>query len=95
MWLHLGRLCLEAVPQAAAAALQVQFSLLSQGKEQRATQAACEDLGLKLIAYSPLGLGMLTGRYTTKGDAALPSGDPASYCIVSSAPPRPPVRTWA
>ena len=57
--------------------MQVQFSLLSQGKEQRATKAACDDLGLKLIAYSPLGLGMLTGRYSTQGDASLPSGKQA------------------
>lgn len=24
----------------------------------------CDDLGIKLIAYSPLGLGMLTGKYS-------------------------------
>ena len=56
--------------------LQVQYSLLSQGKLQRDTKAACDDLGLKLIAYSPLALGMLTGRYSTSGDASLPSGAP-------------------
>ena len=54
--------------------VQVQYSLLSQGKLQQATKAACDDLGLKLIAYSPLALGMLTGRYTTTGEAVLPSG---------------------
>lgn len=42
--------------------LQVQYSLLSAGQDQMATKAACEDLGLRLIAYSPLALGMLTGR---------------------------------
>ena len=56
--------------------MQVQYSLLSQGRLQRDTKAACDDLGLKLIAYSPLALGMLTGRYTTSGDVSLPSGTP-------------------
>ena len=55
----------------------MQYSLLSQGRLQRDTKAACDDLGLKLIAYSPLALGMLTGRYSTSGDASLPSGDPS------------------
>lgn len=36
-----------------------------------ATKAACDDLGMKLIAYSPLGLGMLTGKY---GPGEYPSG---------------------
>jgi pyridoxine 4-dehydrogenase len=27
-------------------------------------KAVCDDLGIKLIAYSPLGLGMLTGKYS-------------------------------
>ena len=35
-------------------------------------KAACDSLGLRLIAYSPLGLGMLTGKYAVGG--ALPSG---------------------
>ena len=42
------------VPLATA---QVQFSLLSRGADQMATQAVCRDLGITLIAYSPLGLG--------------------------------------
>ncbi|KAK9794677.1 hypothetical protein WJX73_007621 [Symbiochloris irregularis] len=54
------------------ASVQVQFSLLSKGKDQMATKAACEDLGLRLIAYSPLALGMLTGRYDAQG--SLPKG---------------------
>ena len=52
----------------------MQFSLLSCGEQQLATKAACDDLGLKLIAYSPLALGMLTGRYSRQGDGALPAG---------------------
>ncbi|PIN16537.1 Pyridoxine 4-dehydrogenase [Handroanthus impetiginosus] len=50
---------------------QVQFSLLSMGKDQIETKNICDALGIRLIAYSPLGLGMLTGKYTP---SKLPSG---------------------
>ncbi len=39
------------------ATAQVQFSLISRGPDQMLTQAVCRDLGITLIAYSPLGLG--------------------------------------
>lgn len=42
-------------------AVQVQYSLLSCSPQQEAVRAACDELGLTLIAYSPLALGMLTG----------------------------------
>eukprot|EP00257_Ricinus_communis_P014850 XP_015572624.1 pyridoxal reductase, chloroplastic [Ricinus communis] len=44
---------------------QVQFSLLSMGKDQMEIKDICDSLGIRLIAYSPLGLGMLTGKYTS------------------------------
>ena len=47
------------VPLAAA---QIQYSLLSRGPQQQAVRAACQDLGVQMIAYSPLALGMLSGR---------------------------------
>ncbi|KAH9611777.1 hypothetical protein KSS87_011691 [Heliosperma pusillum] len=50
---------------------QVQFSLLSYGDEQIEIKRICDSLGVKLIAYSPLGLGMLTGKYTL---SSLPKG---------------------
>uniref|UniRef100_A0A803L2D9 NADP-dependent oxidoreductase domain-containing protein n=1 Tax=Chenopodium quinoa TaxID=63459 RepID=A0A803L2D9_CHEQI len=50
---------------------QVQFSLLSFGDEQMEVKKMCDSLGIQLIAYSPLGLGMLTGKYTLSN---LPSG---------------------
>lgn len=51
--------------------LQVQYSLLSAGPAQSAIKAVADDLGIVLIAYSPLALGLLTGKY----DAAnLPRG---------------------
>lgn len=42
---------------------QVQFSLLSFGKQQEDLLAVSKELGVSVIAYSPLGLGMLTGTY--------------------------------
>eukprot|EP00850_Spirogloea_muscicola_P005622 SM000026S08871 [mRNA] locus=s26:275382:278066:+ [translate_table: standard] len=56
------------VPLASA---QVQFSLISRGPEQMDVKAICDDLGIRLISYSPLGLGMLTGKY---GGDQLPKG---------------------
>ncbi|KAJ0658174.1 putative pyridoxine 4-dehydrogenase [Helianthus annuus] len=43
---------------------QVQFSLLSMGDDQMEIKSVCDSLGIRVIAYSPLGLGMLTGKYT-------------------------------
>lgn len=50
---------------------QVQFSLLSIGDDQMEIKKICDSLGIRLIAYSPLGLGMLTGKYSP---SKLPSG---------------------
>jgi len=50
---------------------QVQFSLLSMGKEQLEIKSICDELGIRLISYSPLGLGMLTGKYSS---SKLPTG---------------------
>ncbi|KAF4350386.1 hypothetical protein G4B88_030904 [Cannabis sativa] len=44
---------------------QVQFSLLSMGEDQLEIKNICDSLGIQVIAYSPLGLGMLTGKYTS------------------------------
>lgn len=49
------------VPLASA---QVQYSLLSAGPAQSSVKAAADDLGITLIAYSPLTLGLLTGKYS-------------------------------
>lgn len=43
------------------ASAQVQLSLLSWGEQQQELVATAEELGVTVIAYSPLGLGMLTG----------------------------------
>ncbi len=48
--------------------LQVQYSLLSTYPvTQLNLQDLCDELGIKLIAYSPLALGLLTGKYSEQG----------------------------
>jgi pyridoxine 4-dehydrogenase len=50
------------------ATLQVQYSLLSTYPvTQLGVKEVCDELGIKLIAYSPLALGLLTGKYSEKG----------------------------
>lgn len=51
----------------------MQFSLISIGTQQRDIQDVCRALGIGLIAYSPLGLGMLTGKYDVSS-GRLPKG---------------------
>jgi pyridoxine 4-dehydrogenase len=48
------------VPLAAA---QIQYSLMTYGVAKE-MNAACEEAGCRLISYSPLCLGLLTGKYT-------------------------------
>ncbi|MCJ8278788.1 MAG: aldo/keto reductase [Rivularia sp. ALOHA_DT_140] len=51
----------------AIATLQVQYSLLSTySVTELGVKEVCDELGIKLIAYSPLCLGILTGKYTDK-----------------------------
>lgn len=53
--------------------LQVQYSLLSTYPvTELGIRETCEELGIHLIAYSPLALGILTGKYREGGK--LPSG---------------------
>ncbi|MGB3509909.1 MAG: aldo/keto reductase [Microcoleaceae cyanobacterium] len=48
--------------------LQVQYSLLSTYPvTELGVKEVCDELGIKLIAYSPLALGILTGKYSEKG----------------------------
>ncbi|HEX2739016.1 MAG TPA: aldo/keto reductase, partial [Rubrobacter sp.] len=42
---------------------QVQYSLLSRAPETNGVLDACRDLGVTLIAYSPIAQGLLTGKY--------------------------------
>lgn len=48
--------------------IQVQYSLVHRTPEHNGVRKACEDLGVKLLAYSPLGQGLLTGSYRCRAD---------------------------
>lgn len=73
--------------------LQVQYSLLSTYPvTQLKLKDVCDELGIKLIAYSPLALGMLTGKFSKKGPfpkgirgllfrQLLPGIDPLLSCL--------------
>lgn len=50
---------------------QVHYSLLNREVEKNGTLARCKELGIRLIAYSPLEKGLLTGKYSTEN---LPPG---------------------
>jgi len=53
--------------------LQVQYSLLSTYPvTQLGLKQLCDELGIQIIAYSPLALGLLTGKYALNGK--LPGG---------------------
>jgi aryl-alcohol dehydrogenase-like predicted oxidoreductase len=52
--------------------LQNEYSLFERGIE-RETLSVCEELGIGVLAYAPLGRGMLTGRY--EGTGGLEEGD--------------------
>jgi len=42
---------------------QVHYSLLNRSAEKNGVLARCKELGIRLIAYSPLEQGLLTGKY--------------------------------
>ncbi len=50
---------------------QVSYSLLNRAVERDGVLAACRELGVTLIAYSPIEKGMLSGKYTPQN---LPPG---------------------
>jgi aryl-alcohol dehydrogenase-like predicted oxidoreductase len=56
-----GELAKRGVPLASN---QVEFSLLRRAPETGGLLAACQRLGVVLLAYSPIGQGRLTGKYS-------------------------------
>lgn len=42
---------------------QVHYSLLARRAEKNGLLARCQELGIRMIAYSPLEMGLLTGKY--------------------------------
>lgn len=51
---------------------QVEYSLLDRSPERNGVFDVCRELGITLIAYSPLAMGMLTGKYTPDNPPPLP-----------------------
>jgi aryl-alcohol dehydrogenase-like predicted oxidoreductase len=45
---------------------QVHYSLLSRAVEKNGTLARCKELGIRLIAYSPIEKGLLAGKYSAE-----------------------------
>ncbi|MBN1286853.1 MAG: aldo/keto reductase [Anaerolineae bacterium] len=58
----------------ALASNQVEYSLLQRAPERSGVFDACRRLGIRLIAYSPLAKGMLTGKYTPENPPPGPRG---------------------
>ena len=64
-----GVLAKRAIPLASN---QVEYSLLDRSPERNGVFDACRELGITLIAYSPLAMGMLTGKYTPDNPPPFP-----------------------
>lgn len=47
-------------------AVEIEVSLWSREAEENGVMATCKELGIPVIAYSPVGRGFLTGRYKSK-----------------------------
>ncbi|OAX83439.1 hypothetical protein ACJ72_02202 [Emergomyces africanus] len=59
------------------AAVEVELSLWCPDILENGVAAACKELGIPMVAYSPLGRGALTGRITKPSD--IPAGDIRNY----------------
>ncbi|KAK9691350.1 hypothetical protein RND81_09G191300 [Saponaria officinalis] len=53
---------------------QVNYSLIYRLPEENDVKAACDELGVTLIAYSPLAQGSLSGKYTPENPPSGPRG---------------------
>jgi aryl-alcohol dehydrogenase-like predicted oxidoreductase len=53
---------------------QVEFSLLNRSAERSGLLGTCHELGVSLVAYRPLGYGLLTGKYTPENLPAILHG---------------------
>ena len=47
---------------------QIEYSILRQLPDVNGLKAGCEALGVKILAYSPLAMGRLTGKYNAKNE---------------------------
>ncbi|KAJ4485874.1 aldo/keto reductase [Lentinula aciculospora] len=62
-----------ALHPGSVAAVEVEVSAWEYGQEQKDLIAAATELGVSVLAYSPLGQGLLTGKFNSAAD--LPEGD--------------------
>ncbi|XP_024019244.1 uncharacterized oxidoreductase At1g06690, chloroplastic [Morus notabilis] len=53
---------------------QVNYSLIYRAPEENGVKATCDELGITLIAYSPIAQGALTGKYTPQNPPDGPRG---------------------
>ncbi|XP_021724618.1 uncharacterized oxidoreductase At1g06690, chloroplastic-like [Chenopodium quinoa] len=53
---------------------QVNYSLIYRNPEENGVKATCDELGITLIAYSPIAQGSLTGKYTPENPPSGPRG---------------------
>src|ERR671929_1264577 len=56
-----------AAATAKIASLQTEYSLFTRDVERNGVLDTCAELGIGFLAYSPLGRGMLTGRFRSPG----------------------------
>jgi len=56
---------------------QVHYSLLNRAVEENGTLARCKELGIRLIAYSPIEKGLLSGKYSA--DSPPPGSRAGTY----------------
>nr|XP_043621896.1 uncharacterized oxidoreductase At1g06690, chloroplastic isoform X2 [Erigeron canadensis] len=54
---------------------QVNYSLIYRMPEENGVKATCDELGISLIAYSPIAQGVLTGKYTPENIPTGPRGN--------------------
>jgi aryl-alcohol dehydrogenase-like predicted oxidoreductase len=65
---------------------QVHYSLLNRTIEKDGTLARCEELGIRLIAYSPIEKGLLSGKYSPENPP--PGSRPRQYSgLLPNLPP--------
>ncbi|GLJ49887.1 hypothetical protein SUGI_1060320 [Cryptomeria japonica] len=53
---------------------QVYYNLVYRTLEENGVKTSCNDLGITLIAYSPIGQGVLSGRHTPEDPPIGPRG---------------------
>jgi len=63
---------------------QIEYSIFTRDIESNGILEACRELGVSILAYSPLGRGMLTGNYKGKSDFASNDWRTQGYPIISS-----------